>query len=282
MQSLRRTCEDDLITLYPQDRIPAIKSQTLHRFMHWLYANRFTEPYQGDCGFSQLLQLYFFGHAYSITLLKNVVIDHIIEKCSVFWIPINCTKRIYRYTESGDQLRRLWVDIYAWEVPEERFQTELENGKLDKTFLQDLTLAQLHRIRALQSKTSSSIPPYEKSKSIYHKRDPGTGICCRRRQYDGEGGYHRGEIDQENANLRNKVEKLQLKLEFLKREESENTRLKRSLQKMQGKLSQAEMAVKRHRSIDHLKLFKSNNFDNPETEYSNLSRKEKVAATKQN
>ena len=282
MHSRRYTHRNELITLYPQDAIPFIKSQVLHRFTHWLYTNRLTEPHEGSCSFSQLLQLYFLGHAYAITLLKNVVVDHLIEKCSFFWIPVGCTKRIYKYTDSGDQLRRLWVDIYAWEVAGERFQSELEHGKLDKKFLQDLTLVQMHRIRDMQNKTGLRIPPYEKSKSIYHKRDPSTGACCRRRQYDGVGSGHRVEFDKENANLRNKMEKLQSKLEFLKHEETENTKLKRSLNKMQAKLTQAELSVKRHVSIDHLKLFKSRNLDNPEFEDSDLPRKEKVVTRLQN
>ena len=275
VRNYRQRQEDEVIALNPQDKVPTLKAQAIHHFLHWLYNNRFTEPEQGNCSFGQLLDLYFLGHAYEITVLKNVVIDHLIEKCSTYSIPDRCTKRIYKYTKKGDQLRRLWVDVYVWEVPEEQFRTELESGKLDPTFLQDLAMAQMHKIRARQRKSGPGIPPYEKSKSVYHKRDSDTGVCCRRKEYEGLGFHHRGNYEQENASLRSKLEKLQSKLEVLKREESEYTSVKRNLQKMQLKLSKMEMRVKRHVSIDHSKLFKSSTWDNPEIMHKELLRNAK-------
>ena len=264
VQDYRRSHEDEVITLRPQEKIPSFKAQTVQLFLHWLYTNKFIESGDRDPSFSQLLEMYFFGYAYKITVLKNVVIDRLIEKMSECYLPASCTKRIYKFTGDGDQLRNLWVDAYVWEVPEEQLSSELESGNLHPMFLRDLALAQIRKLRAEGPKLGFNLPPYEKSKSAYHRRDEDTGVCCRRIQYEGVGFPHRGEYEQENTYLKRTMEKLQVRLETLKRKESENSMLKRSLQRLQAKLSKAEMRPKRHVSIDHLKLFQLEDWDNPE------------------
>ncbi len=280
VQAYRNTHRDQMLKLKPQSQVSGIKPQTIHLFLHWLYSNQFTEPGEESCGFSELLELYCFGQVYGITVLKNTVIDRLIEKCSVFCIPARCTRRIYKYTEPGDQLRKLWVDIYVWEVTEERFKDELRSGKLDPTFLRDLALAQMYKIRSIQKQSGGPggfSPPYEKSKEAYHKPDAKTGVCCSRRQYEGEECHHdRGFHEQEAAKLRTMLEKVRVKLDSLKRKESQNSSLRRNLHKMQLKLSKAEMMVKTHVSIDHSKLLKVGAWDNPEVNHPEVMRRQKV------
>ena len=264
VQDYSRSHKDEIIILRPQEKIPLLKAQTIQLFLHWLYTNQFKDSGDGNSSFSQLLEMYFFGYAYGITVLKNVVIDRLIDKMSGFCLPARCTKRIYKYTGNGDQLRDLWIDAYVWEVPEEHFRSDLESGKLDPMFLRDLALAQMRKLRTEEQKIGSDPPPYERSKAAYHRRDEDTGVCCRRIQYEGAGLHHRGEYEQENAYLKRTMDKLQSRLEFLKRKESENNMLKRNLRRVQLKLSEAEMMLKRHVSINHSKLFKLADFDNPE------------------
>ncbi|KAL6718507.1 hypothetical protein ACLMJK_004599 [Lecanora helva] len=276
VQVYRRRNDRDMLRLCPQNEVPTIKLQSLQVFMHWLYTNRFTEPGERRHSFSILLELYFLACAWSITVLKNVAIDHLIDKISAFSVPSHCTKRIYKYTAVGDQLRKLWVDVYVWEVEQNAFELELESGRLDATFLKDLTLAQMQRLRITQQRFDLGIPPYEMSKSVYHKRNEVTGVCCRRTQYEGEGSQHRGDNKQkqETAKLKHTLEKVQSKLEAYKRQERENTKLKRSLRRAHSKLRKAEVLLMSHMSVDHFKLFKTTNFDNPEIDNPGIMRTE--------
>ena len=261
VQEYRKTHQDELITLRPREKVPDISATTINQFIHWLYNNCFTTAEGIDFHFNDLLNMYFFANAYAITVLKNVVIDHLIDKCRSSRINSEQTQRIYKHTQENDQLRRLWVDFYIWEVPESQLNRERKSKALDSFFLEDLTLARMQRIRKLHKTLISATPPYERLKSAYHKRDEYTGICCRRKQFEGEGYYHRDDYHQETASLKNKLERLHSKLEALKRQESEKSRLKRKIPKLQLKLKRAEVKVKEHRSVGVRKLWKEKNWD---------------------
>ena len=265
-----------MIRLRPQEKVAGIKPNVIQLFLHWLYTNRFSESTKKAPSFGQLLELYFLGHAYKIAVLKNVVISQLIKKCGEYWIPKGCTRKIYRFTELGDQLRKLWVDVYVWEIPGDRFEIELESGKLDPIFLRDLARAQTYRIRDMQEKHDHGVPPYHRHKSAYHKRDPSTGLCCSRPPNSDEKYNHLGFFQHENAALRNVTKRLELKLKALQRKESENTILKRNLAKLQQKLRKTETKLMRHVAIDHSKLFQKRTFDNPEIENPDVMRPKKL------
>lgn len=269
--------EDDMITLYPQEKIPHIKAKTIHYFIHWLYNNRFTNPTEEECGFRQLIELYYLGYAYAMTVLKNVVINHLIGRFSDNDIPSNLTKRMYKFTGKGDQLRRLWVDFYVWEVPDTQLLNEIRSGKVHPEFVQDLALAQMDKIRAMQVELTQAKPlpliaPYRKARSAYHVRDATTGACCRRAQYEGEGYFHRQDeepqclkYERENASLRDKLERFRMRIE---KTDIENLDLKRQLNKIREKcellICNAGSKVLDHNFIDHLKLFRLSSFDHPD------------------
>jgi len=266
-----------MITLYPEEKIPHIEPKTIELFVHWLYFNRFTNIGERECGFCQLLELYYLGEAYAMTVLKNVVIDHLIAKFAQYNIPMGCTNRMYNFTTSDDQLRRLWVDFYVWEVPENRFLAEMKSGKLHRLFVQDLALAQMDKIRAMQAvlaqeKPLPMIAPYFKASSAYHMRDAISNACCRRDKYEGDGYFHRMDehskrvkFERENASLRATVEKFRMRLERI---DIENLDFKRQLRKLQEKIEllvcNAGSKVRDHDFIDHCKLLRSYNFDHPD------------------
>ncbi len=82
-----------------------------------------------------------------VTILKNLVIDHLISKAAEFHIPSGCTKKIHKNTNDSDQLRGLWLDFYVCgEIPGARFQAELQDGRVHPQFLKDLAVAQMARI----------------------------------------------------------------------------------------------------------------------------------------
>jgi len=267
-----------MITVYPEEKIPHIKARTVELFVYWLYHDRFSYPGEKACGFRQLLELYYLGHAYAMTVLKNVVIDQLISRFVEYDIPSGCTKKMYNFTPSDDQMRRLWVDFYVWEVPEKQFLAEMELGKLHPLFVQDLALAQMDKIRAMQVELTKERPvpmvaPYLKAKSAYHTRDAITGACCYRAQQEGEGYFHTVDercqhikYERENASLKSTLEKFRMKLERL---DIENIDLKRQLRKVQEKVEllicNVGSKVRDHEFIDHGKLLWSRDFDYPES-----------------
>lgn len=269
--------KDNMITLCPEEKIPHIKAKTIKLFVHWLYYNRFTNIGERECDSRQLLELYYFGEAYAMTVLKNVVIDHLLAKSAKHKIPLGCTKKLYKYTTSDDQLRRLWVDFYVWEVPEYQFLAEMKRGQLDHVFVQDLALAQMDNIRAMQVELTQEKPlpmtaPYLKASSAYHIRDAISDACCRRDLYEGEGYFHRTDerskrvrYERENASLRATVEKFRMRFERI---DIENLDLKSQLRKVQEKIEllicNVGSKVRDHDFIDHCKLLWSYNFDHPD------------------
>lgn len=269
--------KDNMITLSPAEKIPHIKAKTIELFVHWLYHNRFTDIGERECGFRQLLELYYLGEAYAMTVLKNVVLDFLIDRSAKYNIPLGCTKRMYSFTTSNEQLRRLWVDFYVWEVPRYRFLAEMRSSELHRLFVQDLALAQMDKLRAMQTELTQDKPlpmiaPYLKAPSAYHMRDPISDTCCRRERYEGEGYFHRMSHDskrfkreRETASLRASVEQFRRKFERI---DVEDLNLKRQLRKVQEKIEllicNAGTKVREHDFIDHWRLLWAYSFDHPD------------------
>ena len=158
IQNRRAMSADETITLRPQEMIGGnIKATTVERLLLWLYKSRFNEPDQKDCSFGVLLDLYFLALSYDIPSLKDHVLRQLYDKTSRYTLPPGRTKRIYQQTAEGDQLRRLWVNIYIRDVPTERFQVEGESG-FDPKFLYDLALAQMRVLRECQKIGAATTP----------------------------------------------------------------------------------------------------------------------------
>lgn len=261
---------NNIATIYPEERVPHIKAKTVKLFVHWLYHQRFTPPGEKSCGFRQLLELYYLGHAYAMTILRNVVLRQLMRRIINHEIPAGHTRRMYSLTPSDDPLRRLWVDFYVWDVPPERFSTELESGNLDRLFLRDLALAQMKKMRALQmrlnkKKSLHMIPPYVMNPKTYHVRDAFTEACCHRCQQSTYAGCHREYCEPENYRLVSRLELLMMRLEYIRRE---NLNLKLQTMRLQEKVRMVvpnmRSKIRNHRFVPHYKLFfQGNNWDYP-------------------
>lgn len=214
---------DNPFVLEPQEYLSHIKPRIIHLLVHWLYYNKFTDS--EHINFNELLSLYFLGNYYAITVVKNVVIDHLIDKSLQFHIPTKCTKRVYRSTSDGDQLRELWADFYVWgEINETQFQDELDGGRVDPQFLQDLAVRQMSRLNRVQG-TEPDIPPYERDSALYHRRVEGQ--CCCRAQFEGSQYSHRGDYIRATRSLEDRLRGAQAHIKELERK---TAKLRKTLQ----------------------------------------------------
>lgn len=182
-----------------------IEPPTYRLFLHWLYHNKFAGPGDEDkIGYPQLIELYFLAVPWGITILQNVVIDSLISKMILEEkpIPSGWCKKIYQATSPGDQLRRLWVDFYAWDMDKDSFNNE-KMKDLDPRFLRDLAVAQMELFRAGDRCNMSR--PYETKPVTYHRADPVTGQCCCRVQFEGTKYAHRNQFYLATADTKHKT-----------------------------------------------------------------------------
>ena len=180
----------------------AVEPQTWHHFVHWIYFNDFT--LQEDIehfGYQQLLNLYFLAEEYEIAVLRNVVIDRLMEESSHSPVPVGMSKIIYAHTPTDpDALKRLWVDFYIWNMEQEKFEAELKAGELDQRFIKDVVTAQMRLLRRDET-ISSEPPPYQRDPTAYHMPDYRTGTCCCRSQFEGTEYMHRSDYYKEKMGL---------------------------------------------------------------------------------
>lgn len=216
MRSRRRCVETtEGITLTP-DNDYLNKPQIWHYFVHWIYFNEFTS--QGDKqtpDYSELLDLYFLAEDYRIELLKNVVIDRLIYRCASFYpVPPGMSNEIYLYTREKDQLRRLWVDFYVWDVEETIVRAELKSDDIHPGFVRDLAARQLKLLRNNEP-IYNQWPPYDRNPTAYHKVDYGTGVCCCRTQFEGNKYRHRHDYVREETSMGNTLAEAKRKVKDL-------------------------------------------------------------------
>ena len=137
--------------------------------------------------FSHLLDLYFLAADWDIPVLKNVVIDHLIDASLNHEISLNRSKDIYRCTEERDQLRRLWTDFCLWQIHEARLRFEADYHWLHPAFLRDLNATHI----AIRDKPVLDTPLYQADPAADHQCDEGSGRCCCRSLFEGDGYEHR-------------------------------------------------------------------------------------------
>ena len=193
------------VQLTPNDYCTSIQPRTWHYFIHWVYFNDFTR--QGETwriGFRELLDLYFLALQFDVTVLKNIVIDRLIDECSASLIPVEMSRQIYSHAKSEDPLRRLWVDFYIWDIEDDRFRRELESNNACPEFIKDLATAQMELLRSEAAMYSKS-PPYSEDPTAYHRPDAVSGICCCRAEFEGGKYKHRRDYLKEKTNLESRL-----------------------------------------------------------------------------
>lgn len=189
------------ISLNVEDFSPRMDEFTLLQFVNWVYRNELHDEHNhwsNPLCCDKLIDLYVLADKWEITILKNVVIDLTIDcfdsaDCySNDRFPTRCIGTVYRNTGHGSPLRRLWVDLYLWEM-DDAYEEHFESDMFDKAFLKDLSMAQLEFIRN-KKRFRSDIPPYRVDSSMYHQSDQKTDVCCCRWEF-GETDYdHRSQF----------------------------------------------------------------------------------------
>ena len=161
-----------------------------------------------------MLNLYLLALEFEITVLKNVVIDRLIDQSSTSPIPVGISRKIYSHTKRDDLLRRLWVDFYIWDMMEGSFKTELKSKEVSPRFVKDLAAAQSELLRS-EDNIHSRSPPYREDSTAYHRPDPISGVCCCRAEFEGNKHKHRCEYLKEKTDLENQLAKANSKIREL-------------------------------------------------------------------
>ena len=178
-----------------RDYSPSIEWDSLLVFVNWIYFNKLYDhvDYRDDNnapGWNDLLDLYFLAVKWEITVLKNLLLDLMIE---VFRIgvseneefPCDYTKSIYEHTNQEDPLRRLWIDFYMTGISGAEFKNELKSNELDMNFVKDLSLA------FITGGFDRDQPPLLDEPTAYHAVDRETGVCCCRTRFEGDQYRHK-------------------------------------------------------------------------------------------
>ncbi len=149
-----------------------------------------------------------------MVILKNVVIDRLIDECARSPVPSGMSRKIFQHTKSKDSVRQLWIDFYIWDMPEDRFQEELKSKDLSPHFIKDLAAAQKELLRS-EENIYAQPPPYEKAPTAYHRPDRITGVCCCRDQFEGSKYKHRRDYIREKTSLGTKLAEAKRKVRDL-------------------------------------------------------------------
>lgn len=150
----------------------------------------------------ELLDLYFIADKWESVVLKNVLLDALIEDfrgrttCGVF--RCHYTKKIWSNTTPGASLRPLWIDFYRASISGHEFREEIKSDALDLDFLKELLVSLISSEGEDFNKES---PPYANDPSIYHVADVVTGICCCRARFEGGQYTHKSQYEHEQARI---------------------------------------------------------------------------------
>lgn len=148
-------------------RLPEIEPCHFESFLVWLYTQSLHHVQQRDVDrhYKALFELYFLGEKLQVRTLKNAIVDATIalEQSSAF---VPCTEQVrlvFEQTPRDNPLRRLLVDMHAWDV-EPKFMVEHEDW-FGKDFLLDLALVCMD----LLDRPPRLHPPYVQNAKKYHE-----------------------------------------------------------------------------------------------------------------
>ena len=185
-----------------RDYSSEITWDTLLVFVKWVYFNELSEVKEIPPNWDELLDLYFIADKWESIVLKNVLLDALIEgfhgaiKYDVF--PCHYTKKIWSNTTPGASLRRLWIDFYRSRISRADFREEMKSDAMDPDFLKELSIS---LISSEEEDFNKEEPPYVNDPSIYHVADDVTGICCCRARFEGDQYTHKFQYEHEQARI---------------------------------------------------------------------------------
>ena len=187
-----------------RDYSPYIEWDSLLVFINWVYFNKLYDhvDFQEDTtspGWNQLLDLYFLAVKWEIPVLKNLLLDVLIEAFRIRVLenekfPCGYTKSIYEHTNPEDPLRRLWIDFYMTGISGAEYENEVKSIELDMNFVKDLSLS------FIIGGFDRDQPPLLDEPTAYHALDRGTGICCCRPRFEGDQYRHKCEFMRRDTN----------------------------------------------------------------------------------
>ena len=148
-------------------RLPEIEPAHFESFLQWLYTQALHHVYDRDVDrhYEGLFHLYFLGEKLQVQFLKNAIIDATIklEQSSAFVPCTDQVRLVFDQTGHENPLRRLLVDMHAWDV-EPRFMADHQEW-FAKDFLLELALVSME----FRETHPTRSPPYVMNPKSYHE-----------------------------------------------------------------------------------------------------------------
>lgn len=149
-------------------RLPDVEPTDFENFLLWLYTQSLGHLAHADIDrhYDALFRLYFLAETLQVRILKNDIVDTTIalELASAFVPCADQVRRVFEQTPRGNPLRRLLVDMHAWDV-ESKFLLENEE-RFAKDFVLELAISAMDCL----GKALPSQPPYATDPKSYHEK----------------------------------------------------------------------------------------------------------------
>ncbi|KAI9709172.1 MAG: hypothetical protein M1812_007757 [Candelaria pacifica] len=173
MGSFREAAEG-IVTL-PDDEV-----EMFEYFMHWLYTKKLADEEADELplGSNELIEIYLFADKRGVPSLMNKVVDMIMATVPfVGGVPaFNAVDLVYENTASNSLLRKLFVDLYAYDIDVDTLPDLSKPGTTTeslflgrpKEFLVGIALA---NVRRLPFRLRDEKAPFELDISQYYEQD---------------------------------------------------------------------------------------------------------------
>ncbi|KAI9748307.1 MAG: hypothetical protein M1815_003356 [Lichina confinis] len=149
-------------------RLPDVEPIDFENFMLWMYTQGLGHLAHADIDqhYDALFQLYFVAERLQVRVLRNAIVDTTIalEIASAFVPCADQVRRVFEQTPRGNPLRRLLVDMHAWDV-EPKFLLDNEE-RFTKDFVLELAISAMDCL----GKVLPPQPPYATDPKSYHEK----------------------------------------------------------------------------------------------------------------
>lgn len=147
--------------------------QTFKLFYLWLYSQKMVgEVGSEHKGWLELAELFVFADKRGAPKLKNRIIDEIVARnIQLRIVPVTVVPYVYANTLESSPLRKLLVDLVAWDIDVQSSNVFDTPQSYTKDYLFDL-------VRAVDERPSPRNPtnaPYHKNICSYHEHDEEAG-----------------------------------------------------------------------------------------------------------
>jgi hypothetical protein len=151
--------------------LPNIEPSLFEVFQVWLYTRDLQGPPENFRRYQFLADLWALGDQYQIPLLQNQIMDKIFAKSEETGrFNVAVVPGLYAKTVAGSPLRKAVIEIVAWTMPLEDWNTWTPTSRWTIESLTDLMLA-VHQARASKEVTFPELPKRDKCFFHVHGKD---------------------------------------------------------------------------------------------------------------